>query len=262
MHNIRIFLIRHGESIMNAGKNYDKRLPDHAVYLTKRGKDQARRSAISLAKFIDENDISLNTSRAWTSPYVRTWQTANIFKEYIKFPVLWEDLSLAEQQFGLFDSLRYEEWGIKYPNEFEYYQKHYDIGGKFWARPPLGESPYDVAIRVKGFFETIFRDYEKHGIDTLFIFTHGTTLRVFLMQWFHYPSTWFDQERNPGNCWIRLIDGRTDCNYIYPKRIKNKNLILPNNSLKTPSNQLLLSTTRDFSNLSTSRVLEQPKLEF
>lgn len=58
--------------------------------------------------------------------------------------------------------------------------------GKFYARLPLGESPFDVAIRVHQFMGTIHRDYEKHGVDTLFIFTHGTTLRTFLLRWFHY----------------------------------------------------------------------------
>jgi len=260
---MKIFLIRHGESITNAGKNYDKRLADHAVYLTKKGKNQAKKSALSLVNFLEENEISLEKSRTWVSPYVRTWETANIFNQYINFPVMYEDLCLAEQQFGLFDSLRYEEWGIRYPNEFEHYKRHYDLGGKFWARPPLGESPYDVAIRVKSFFDTIFRDYNKHGIDTLFIFTHGTTLRAFLMQWLHYPSTWFDQEKNPGNCWIRLINGRIDCKYIYPKRLKNKQLTcLNHNKTQNPTSQILVSTTKEVNNLLNTRVLEQPELKF
>ena len=36
--------------------------------------------------------------------------------------------------------------------------------GKFYARLLLGESPYDVAIRIHQFMGTIRRDYEKHGM--------------------------------------------------------------------------------------------------
>ena len=61
---------------------------------------------------------------------------------------------------------------------------------------------------------TIHRDYEKHGIDTLFIFTHGTTLRTFLLRWFHYSPEWYHEEKNPKNCWIREIKDRKDCGYI------------------------------------------------
>ena len=41
------------------------------------------------------------------------------------------------------------------------------MDGMFYAKLPQGESPYDVAIRVRVFLETIFRD-KLHGIDPLF----------------------------------------------------------------------------------------------
>ena len=72
-----------------------------------------------------------------------------------------------------------------------------------------------MAIRVKDFFGTVKRDYEKHGIDTLFIFTHGTTLRTFVMQYLHKSVDWYEQEKNPGNCWIRMIKDKEDMGYIY-----------------------------------------------
>lgn len=35
---MKIFLIRHGESIQNTKENYRLKLPDHKVYLTEEGK--------------------------------------------------------------------------------------------------------------------------------------------------------------------------------------------------------------------------------
>jgi len=211
---MHIFLIRHGESVANIGANYEKRLPDHLVSLTENGKAQARENGQWLASYCREKNINLSNARIWRSPFLRTRQTSDEFNKYLNISDIREDITLCEQQFGLFDSLPEEEWEKRYPNEYAEYTRQCSNNGKFYARLPLGESPFDVAIRIHQFMGTIHRDLEKHGIDTLFIFTHGTTLRTFLLRWFHYSPEWYQQERNPKNCWIREIDGSTDVGYI------------------------------------------------
>jgi len=156
----------------------------------------------------------LSSARIWRSPYLRTRQTSEEFNNFLKITDIREDITLTEQQFGLFDSVPEEDWGRLYPCEFAEYQRQRQNYGKFYARLPLGESPFDVAIRVHQFMGTIHRDYEKHGINTLFIFTHGTTLRTFLLRWFHYSPEWYHEERNPKNCWIREIKDDKDMGYI------------------------------------------------
>ena len=211
---MHIFLIRHGESIANIGSNYEKRIPDHLVSLTDAGKQQAREAGVWLANYCKEHGISLEKARIWRSPYLRTRQTSEEFNASLNISDIREDITLVEQQYGLFDCVREEERKIRYPNEYEEYQRQLQNQGKFYARLPMGESPYDVAIRIHQFMGTIHRDYEKHGIDTLFIFTHGTTLRTFLLRWFHYSPEWFQEEKNPKNCWIREIKDHQDCGYI------------------------------------------------
>ncbi|MBE5951201.1 MAG: histidine phosphatase family protein [Lachnospiraceae bacterium] len=211
---MHIFLIRHGESIANVGDNYVKRLPDHLVPLTEEGIRQAKENGVWLAQYCKEKGIDLSKARIWRSPFLRTRQTCDAFNESLGITDIREDITLTEQQFGLFDSIPYEEWGERYPNEYEEYERQMANYGKFYARLPLGESPFDVAIRIHQFLGTIHRDYQKHGIDTLFIFTHGTTLRTFLLRWFHYSPEWYHEERNPKNCWIREIDGHEDLGYI------------------------------------------------
>ena len=211
---MHIFLIRHGESIANVGANYEKRIPDHLVSLTENGKVQARENGEWLANYCREKNIDISNARIWRSPYLRTRQTCDEFNKYLGIKDIREDITLTEQQFGLFDSVPEEEWEIQYPNEYFEYKRQCSNYGKFYARLPLGESPFDVAIRIHQFMGTIYRDFEKHGIDTLFIFTHGTTLRTFLLRWFHYSPEWYQEERNPRNCWVREIDGNVDLGYI------------------------------------------------
>jgi 2,3-bisphosphoglycerate-dependent phosphoglycerate mutase len=214
---MKIFLIRHGESICNTGENFQLRLPDHKVYLTDNGKLQANQSGKYLSDYFNDNKIDLSKTRMWISPYQRTRQTAEIINQHLNIMDVKEHINLVEQQYGLFDSLPYEEWGQQFPNEFAHYNRCYEHEGKFWARFPMGESVFDVALRVHNFFGTVMRDYENKGIDTLVIVTHGTTLRTFVLQWLHHSPEWIQNETNPGNCWIRLIDDKEDKGYIYCK---------------------------------------------
>ena len=211
---MHIFLIRHGESVSNTGENYVKRIPDHLVSLTENGKRQAAENGKWLFEYCQKNNIDLSKARIWRSPFLRTRQTSEEFNKFLNISDVREDITLTEQQYGLFDSVPETDWGRLYPNEYAEYKRQLSNSGKFYARLPLGESPFDVAIRIHQFMGTIHRDLEKHGIDTLFIFTHGTTLRTFLLRWFHYSPEWYHEEKNPKNCWIReIVDGK-DLGYI------------------------------------------------
>lgn len=214
---MKIFLIRHGESIANTGENYKDRILDSKVTLTPKGIDQAYNAGKFLKSFCDENNIDLQKAVIWCSPYTRTLQTAEEFNKSLHISKVKEDITLAEQRFGLFDCLPDEKAQKLYPAEWDEYQHQKKNGGKFFAKLPMGEAPYDVAIRIHQFFGTIKRDFEESGTDTLFIFTHGTTLRCFLLRYFHYTLKWYENENNPKNCWIRFIDEKEDKGYIYSK---------------------------------------------
>jgi broad specificity phosphatase PhoE len=211
---MHIFLIRHGESIANAGENYVKRIPDHLVSLTENGKAQAFENGKWLAEYCREKGVDLSHARIWRSPYLRTRPTCEEFNKSLGITDIREDITITEQQFGLFDSVPEEDWGRLYPDEYAEYTRQTQNQGKFFARLPMGESPFDVAIRVHQFMGTIHRDLERHGVDTLFIFTHGTTLRTCLLRWFHYSIEWYQAEKNPKNCWIREICDGEDLGYI------------------------------------------------
>lgn len=218
MSDPRIFLVRHGESVSNLDKKVHFTVPDHAIGLSDLGKDQA----YAAGKFLADNykELSQDNSCLWVSPYKRTRQTANAIQSAIQLRLGFqlpqkESINLVEQQFGLFDGYTDEELAEKYPLEHAHYNKCESFEGKFWARMPLGESRFDVAVRVHQFFGTLMRDYEKHNIKNIIIVAHGVTNRAFAMQWLHHPFEWFEKEPNPKNCSIRRIDGDQDFGYIH-----------------------------------------------
>lgn len=210
MNSLRIFLVRHGESVGNVDKAKHFELPDHAIGLSERGKKQAE----TAGKFLYEN--TTGPLRMWNSPYLRTRETADGIAKNFAFGIdRREHINLVEQQFGLFDGIPDEDLIKVFPAEASHYNKCEEFGGKFWARMPLGESRFDVAVRVHQFFGTLMRDFEKHNVNNIIIVSHGVTIRAFVMQWLHLPFEWFESESNPKNCSIRLIEGNQDRGYVY-----------------------------------------------
>ncbi len=211
---MKIFLIRHAESIANIDENYVKRLPDLIVPLTDNGLKQAEKNAQWIYEYCKKYKIDLNSSIVYCSPCVRARETSRIFNKYLKIKNIVEDITLVEQQYGMFDALPKEKWAENFPQEYNEYVRQTSNKGSFFARLPLGESPYDVAIRINQFFDKIVKENKENGIDNFFIFTHGTTIRAFLLRWFNYSPEWYHEQKKPGNCWIREIDGDKDLGYI------------------------------------------------
>ncbi len=225
-------MVRHGESLGNVDKKVHLTTPDHAIGLSETGHQQADRAGKFLASYFRDNVISKMKvtesfrARIWASPYKRTRETADGIEKHLKaLPSIYgpnhhnisrrEHINLVEQQFGLFDGLEDQELKDHFPVEHAHYDKAERFEGKFWARMPLGESRFDVAVRVHQAFGTFYRDYERYGINNIIIVAHGVTNRAFVMQWLHKPFEWFEAEANPQNCSIRMLNGSQDAGYIY-----------------------------------------------
>lgn len=208
-----IFLVRHGESLANKDISVYKETADHAVPLSAHGHEQAKAAGEALRHLLREHaDVP---TRLWTSPYKRTRQTADGIEHglaglaFAKFDRR-EHINLCEQQFGLFDGIPDAELPIRFPLEHAHHALAEAHEGRFWARLPMGESRFDVAVRVHQAFGTFHRDAQRHGIRNLIVVCHGVTLRAFVMQWLHLPYEWFDQQKNPGNCDIFHLDAVRD----------------------------------------------------
>lgn len=218
---IRIFLIRHAESIQNAKQNYNN-LPEHLIYLTENGKVQAEKCGKFLKDYCNKMNLNMNKATLFVSPYTRTRETASILNKHLGITNVKEDICLIEHQYGLFENVEDDDWK-DYDKQYKHYEKYYNNNGKFYAKFPQGESPFDVALRTRQFLFTMFKDVDD-GIENFFIVSHGTTIRAFLLSYFHYSPEWFNAESNMENCAVRLIERQShnnsiDKDYIYGNRI-------------------------------------------
>ncbi len=145
----RLWIVRHGESAGNVARDHaesnsldriDLAHRDVDVPLSDDGRDQAR----ALGRWmrgLDEPPTAL-----WTSPYVRAADTARIALETagLELPMVLDE-RLREREFGVLDGLTRQGITSLYPEESERRRRI----GKFYHRPPGGESWSDVLLRLR-----------------------------------------------------------------------------------------------------------------
>lgn len=219
MHDVRLFLVRHATSAANLDKTVNAALPDSKVPLAEHGFDQAVAAGCAIRdRLLFEDSPRI---RMLVSPYIRTRQTADGIEQgllndisHFRFDRR-EELALREISFGLFDGIHDEDLPNVFPLEYAHYKKHVDFEGEFYAPMPMGESRAEVADRVKGVFGTILRDASPKRNDPIrnfIIVSHGVTIRAFIMQWLHLTPEWYENEPNPKNASITVIES----NGVYP----------------------------------------------
>lgn len=158
-----LVIVRHGESQRNVRRmeaqrqgslEYHGDVRDMDVALTPRGLRQARETGKYLAR-------EFHFDRVFVSPYERTLQTAATFLEQFPYPV---DLTLEERirekEFGVLDGMTGHGIRSKYPDEWHRRERE----GKYYYRPPGGESYPDVALRVHSFLGTLAREYRQQSV--------------------------------------------------------------------------------------------------
>lgn len=197
----RMFLVRHGESAGNADRKQYERVPDYALNLTPKGVEQARRAGQEIKRLVGSE-----TLQVYLSPYYRTRQTYHYIRE-----------SVAANVVGAFEDprLREQDWGhLRSPEASEEISRERDKYSSFYYRIPDGESGADVYDRVSTFLETMHRDFDKPDYaQNALVVTHGLTLRLFLMRWFHWSVEEFEALRNPHNCQIVVMHQGSEGRY-------------------------------------------------
>jgi broad specificity phosphatase PhoE len=143
----------------------DVRDPD--VPLSDTGQDQARALGRWLAGLPEHERPTV----ALSSPFTRALGTAELATEGIGIPVR-TDERLRERDFGAFDGMTGAGIREHFPDEAQ----RRDLLGKFYYRPPGGESWADVALRVRSLLFT--EGFRYDGERVLFV-AHQAVIMVF-----------------------------------------------------------------------------------
>jgi len=156
-----LWVVRHGQSAGNVARDLAQAQGLHRIELAGRDVDVplselGREQAASLGKWFagreERPEVLLS------SPYLRAMQTAETFRAHGGCDAderICPDERLREKEFGILDGLTTH--GIA---EFEPQQAEFrKLLGKFYHRPPGGESWCDVIFRLRSLLDTVSLHY-------------------------------------------------------------------------------------------------------
>ena len=180
-----LWLARHAESVGNvaATRAEVERLEvipldvrDADVDLSPTGVEQAHALGDWLQPRVDAFDT------LWSSPYVRTRRTLAIAlgedlgetrdRHGRADHVVFADERLRDRELGVLDLLTHAGVAARFPGEVAR-RRHL---GKFYHRPPGGESWADVALRLRSFFG----DFDAAAGERAFVMAHDAIVMVSL----------------------------------------------------------------------------------
>jgi broad specificity phosphatase PhoE len=220
----RLWVIRHGESTGNVARqaameaglseiNIDHR--DIDVPLSALGEEQA----MALGRWFSRNKAEGVPQVVLTSPYVRAERTARLIREYGGFSdaELYLDERLREKEFGILDRLTTAGIKERFPDQTRFRLQL----GKFYHRPPAGESWCDVVLRLRSLMDTVGLHY---GGEDVMIVAHQVVvlcLRYVIERLSEEQILSIDRDGDVANCSIteyRLQEDRTRGSHLVLQR--------------------------------------------
>ncbi|KHK98749.1 phosphoglycerate mutase [Microbacterium mangrovi] len=147
-----LWLVRHGESVANVAASHAERTGLERIPIDTRDADvplsaTGREQATALGRWWSAHADAVGM--CWVSPYRRARETLEIARaEDAGAAPTVTDERLRDRELGILDLLTRRGVAARHPEEAER-RRHL---GKFYHRPPGGESWADVALRLRSFF--------------------------------------------------------------------------------------------------------------
>lgn len=175
-----LWLVRHGQSAGNVAhdaayaEGAERIMLDHRdvdVPLSDLGEEQA----FALGRWFAAHEEGKRPDVMLASPYRRAVQTAEIFRKAggcAPDEEICIDERLREKEFGILDGLTRLGIEASHPEQAEFRR----LLGKFYHRPPGGESWCDVILRLRSLLDTISLHY---GGRRVMIMAHQVVVLCF-----------------------------------------------------------------------------------
>jgi broad specificity phosphatase PhoE len=155
-----LWVVRHGQSAGNVARDAAHAEARDRIVLSGRDVDVplsnlGREQARALGDWFAQMPIDRRPNVVLVSPYVRAVDTAALIRSAGGLDdqdvPLCSDERLREKEFGILDGLTHSGVGKVFPDQAEFRQ----VLGKFYHRPPGGESWCDVILRLRSMLDTV-----------------------------------------------------------------------------------------------------------
>ena len=176
-----VWLVRHGESAGNVALREAERTGRPMSDIAERDVDfplspLGERQSRALGRWFRSKPETEQPTIVLSSPYVRAMQTAQHIAEQgwsrDRHVVHLVDERLREKEYGMFSGLTKAGIAAQYPDQAAFR----DRVGKFYFRPPGGESWCDVILRLRSVLNTI---QVQHVSERVLIVAHQVVVLCF-----------------------------------------------------------------------------------
>lgn len=156
----QIWIVRHGESYGNVARQAAQRDGLARIDIAERDVDVplsplGEQQSTALGRWFAAMEPEERPDVLISSPYRRALQTADFIRVagglHPQAPRTLMDERLREKEFGILDRLTPAGVAEKFPDQAEFRR----LLGKFYHRPPAGESWCDIILRLRSAFDTI-----------------------------------------------------------------------------------------------------------
>ena len=227
-----LWVVRHGQSAGNVARDAAEASRLHLIDIAERDVDVplsplGEQQADALGQWFAELPDAERPQIVLSSPYVRARQTGDRVLAQLRggadVIACVHDERLREKEFGILD--RMTTYGIreKYP-ELAEQRKHV---GKFYFRPPGGESWCDVILRLRSFLEMLSREHRR---DRVLVVAHQVIvncMRYLLERLDEHEILAIDRLADVPNCGIT--------SYVFdPRAGRNGKLVLQLENFVSP----------------------------
>jgi broad specificity phosphatase PhoE len=204
-----LYMVRHGESAGNVARDAAHEAGEQKVELDVRDVDVplsplGQRQAIALGNWFRTIPQDDRPNIILTSPYLRARHTTELIVEFagMKEYSVVVDERLREKEFGILDRLT--PIGVKeiFPDQAEFRR----LLGKFYHRPPGGESWCDVILRLRSATSMISREYRGQRV---LIVCHSVVVLCMRYILEHLTETELlaiDKQAEVANCSVTLYE--------------------------------------------------------
>jgi 2,3-bisphosphoglycerate-dependent phosphoglycerate mutase len=199
-----LWLVRHGESGGNVARDLAEEqgldriaieaLRDCDVPLSRRGEEQAN----AFGRWLTRRPRAEHPTAILSSPYLRARGTAEIIGRQARLegvPLI-VDERLREREFGVLDRLTRRGIDREFPDQARLRKAL----GKFYHRPPGGESWCDVILRLRSVVDTLTRE---HAGGRVLLVCHSVVVlcfRYLLERMTEDQILAIDREADVANC--------------------------------------------------------------
>lgn len=234
-----LWVVRHGQSAGNVARDAAELARHHTIDIAWRDIDVplselGEQQSAALGEWFGQAPVHEQPQVILCSPYVRAVQTARLVAQHsrLEHATLRLDERLREKEFGILDRLT--KWGIEqYHAQLAEQRAHV---GKFYFRPPGGESWCDVILRLRSLQEMVTREYAGQRVLIVAHQVIVNCVRYLIEQMDEQQILDIDRQGDVPNCAVttyralRTAEGRADAGM----QLVQANFLAPLRNTRTP----------------------------